>query len=101
MASEEPEKEEKVTIRVDLQCGACGSLYHREERSPRFCSCCGAAYERYCIACRKKVDMYFEEWWPEDDQCVRTYSPAKRCPDCNARLEVQTKTESRDTNYEH
>ncbi|MFH1725497.1 MAG: hypothetical protein ABII00_12880 [Elusimicrobiota bacterium] len=53
----------------------------------RFCACCGAAYERYCILCRRKVGMYFEEWWPEDDECVRTYTSARRCPTCNADLE--------------
>jgi hypothetical protein len=31
--------------------------------------------------------MFFEEWWPEKDECVRTYGPAKRCSRCNAMLE--------------
>jgi len=44
-------------------------------------------FERFCIKCRKKVEMFFEEWWPEDDECLRTYSPAKRCPTCNSGLE--------------
>lgn len=83
-----------ATVRVDLQCGACGALYHRGDNPPRFCPCCGAGYDRYCILCRKKVEMYFEEWWPSEDECVRTYVPAKRCPTCNAGLEVPGKTDS-------
>jgi hypothetical protein len=75
-------------MHVDLQCGACGSLSHRGEPAPRFCTCCGAAYDRYCIKCKKKVDMFFEEWWPGEEECIRTYTPAKRCPQCNAGLEV-------------
>ena len=35
--------------------------------------------------------MFFEEWWPEDAECVRTYSPAKHCPQCKAGLEVEPK----------
>ena len=91
----------KVTLRVDLQCGSCGALTHRGEPPPRFCPCCGAAFERYCMLCHKKVDMYFEEWWPEEEECVRTYTPAKRCPSCNAGLEVSTKEGSQDSNYDH
>ena len=43
--------------------------------------------ERFCLRCQKKADMFFEEWWPEKDECVRTYGPAKRCSRCNAMLE--------------
>ena len=78
----------KVQLRIDMQCGACGALSHRGENPPKFCACCGAAFDRYCIRCHKRIEMYFEEWWPEEDECVRTYSPAKRCPGCNAGLEV-------------
>lgn len=97
------DENKKVSLRVDLQCGSCGSLTHREEgAAPKFCPCCGAAYDRYCIACRKKVAMYFEEWWPEEDECVRTYSPAKRCPQCNAGLDGQLRKEGTEGSaYEH
>jgi hypothetical protein len=78
----------KVQLRIDMQCGACGALTHRGENPLKFCACCGASFDRYCIRCHKRVEMYFEEWWPEEDECVRTYSPAKRCPGCNAGLEV-------------
>ena len=78
----------KVQLRIDMQCGACGALTHRGDNPPKFCSCCGAGFERYCITCHKRVEMFFEEWWPEEEECVRTYSPAKRCPGCNAGLEV-------------
>lgn len=99
-------KKKQILLRLDLQCGSCGALSHRgetndasEEKKPKakpfnpaegmkFCPCCGAGYERYCMRCHKKVDMYFEEYWPEEDECVRTYVPAKRCPSCNAGLEV-------------
>ena len=77
-----------------MQCGACGALTHSGPDAPKFCMCCGAGFDRYCIACRRRVDMFFEEWWPEEDECVRTYSPAKRCPACNAGLEVVSKEES-------
>ena len=82
------QNQKKVRMTVDLHCAACGSLYHRGDSPPKFCPCCGAGYDRYCIKCHKKVDMYFEEYWPDEDECVRTYSPAKRCPRCNAGLEV-------------
>ncbi|MFC1680086.1 hypothetical protein ACFL2T_07765 [Elusimicrobiota bacterium] len=92
----------KVRLSVDLQCGSCGTLYHQGENPPKFCSCCGAAYDRYCIRCQRRVEMYFEEWWPEDDMCVRTYSPAKRCPACNAGLEGSEREELQpDSVYEH
>ena len=79
--------EKKVQIQIDIQCGACGALTHQEEKKPiKFCPSCGAGLERMCLTCHKKVDMYFEEWWPDDDVCVRTYMPAKRCPFCNADL---------------
>ena len=95
-------KKNKVTFKVDLQCGSCGAVVHVEDEPPRFCLCCGAAYERYCIRCQKKVKMYFEEWWPEDDECVRTYTPAKRCPSCSAGLEVQLRDGAgENSTYEH
>ena len=95
-------KSKKISVRVDLQYGSCGSLYHRGEQTPRFCACCGAAYERTCIKCRKRVDMYFEEWWPEEEECVRTYTPAKKCPQCNAGLEIGLRTGVKnDSAYEH
>ncbi|MDE2291038.1 MAG: hypothetical protein KGL53_03050 [Elusimicrobia bacterium] len=102
-------KKKHILLRIDLQCGTCGALSHRaettdasEKKEPRskpynpadgmkFCPCCGAGFERFCMRCRKKVDMYFEEYWPEEDECVRTYVPAKRCPHCNAGLEVENR----------
>jgi hypothetical protein len=93
-------KKERVKLRIDLQCGSCGALYHLSGDAPRFCPCCGAAYDRYCIRCQKRVEMFFEEWWPEDDECIRTYTPAKRCPKCNAGLEVE-KGDKPDQGYEH
>ncbi len=99
-------KKKQILLRIDLQCGSCGALTHRSESTDcapkkeaknkpfnpaegfKFCPCCGAGYERYCMACHKKADMYFEEYWPEEDECVRTYAPAKRCTHCNAGLEV-------------
>ncbi len=92
----------KIILSVDLQCGSCGSLYHRSERTPRFCANCGAAYERSCIKCRSRVDMYFEEYWPTEGECVRTYTPAKRCPQCSARLEAAPRAETKSSSaYEH
>ena len=80
----------KFKLRVDIQCSVCGSLTHASEGPlPRFCLCCGAAMERFCLHCRRKAEMFFEEWWPEDCECVRTYSPARRCPQCNAVLAVE------------
>ena len=84
-------KPAKFRLKIDLQCGSCGALTHQEgEAFPKFCPCCGAALEHYCLNCQKKAEMFFEEWWPEDDECVRTYSPAKRCSRCNAVLEMET-----------
>lgn len=82
-------KQAKFKLKIDIQCGVCGSLIHHPggEVFPKFCPCCGGALERFCLKCHKKADMFFEEWWPEDDECVRTYSPAKRCTHCNAKLE--------------
>jgi hypothetical protein len=78
----------KYQLKVDIQCGACGTLTHlRGEEFPKFCPCCGSGMERYCLHCQKRAEMYFEEWWPEKDECVRTYGPAKRCSRCNAVLE--------------
>ena len=72
MAKKQPVK---FSLRVDIQCGACGSLSHMAEGGfPKFCPCCGAAMERFCLHCQKKAEMFFEEWWPQDDECLRTYS---------------------------
>ncbi|MFH2203783.1 MAG: hypothetical protein ABIJ96_11750 [Elusimicrobiota bacterium] len=93
----------KVLIHIDFQCGACGSLNHRGGSSPRYCACCGASYDRYCRPCKKKADMFFEEWWPGDNECVRTYTPAKHCPYCKAELEIELKEEaaSDGSSYKH
>ncbi len=93
----------KFKLRVDIQCGVCGSLsHHQSETFPKFCPCCGGAMERFCLKCHKKADMYFDEWWPEDDECLRTYSPAKRCPGCNAMLESEGNNQSsRDDRYQN
>jgi hypothetical protein len=92
MAEKEKDRPAKFTLKVDIQCGVCGSLSHQNESGhfPKFCPCCGAGMERYCLKCHKKADMFFEEWWPQDDECYRTYSPAKRCSKCNAVLELET-----------
>ena len=79
----------KFSLKVDIQCGVCGSLVHMGETMPKFCPCCGAGMERYCLHCQKRAEMYFEEWWPQDDECLRTYCPAKRCSRCNAILETE------------
>jgi len=79
----------KIKLKVDLQCGACGALTHRSDPPQTFCPGCGAAFDRFCMKCHKKVEMFFEEYWPEDDECVRTYCPAKRCPKCNSGLEFE------------
>jgi DNA-directed RNA polymerase subunit RPC12/RpoP len=88
----------KARVFVDFQCGECGALNHRGEiplkDTLRFCPACGAAFERYCIRCRRKIDMYFEEWWAGEDECVRTYAPARRCPHCNAGLGVEDRQEA-------
>lgn len=95
-------KKEEVRLRLELQCGTCGALYDAGKEPFRFCPCCGAGYDRYCIRCRKKVAMYYEEWWPEDNECVRTYSPAKRCPSCNAGLDAALRDESdKESSFEH
>ncbi|MFA6030274.1 MAG: hypothetical protein WC969_10505 [Elusimicrobiota bacterium] len=93
--------EKKVRLVEDMQCGACGAIVHRGENPPKYCASCGAGFDRYCIRCHKKVEMFFEEWWADDEECVRTYSPARRCPWCNAGLEVGERQESRDSNYDH
>ena len=86
----------KYKITVDLQCGACAAIMHTHEGQPlpKFCAGCGAGLEKFCLKCQKKVEMFFEEWWPEDDACVRTYSTPRRCTRCNAILE--TGAEDRD-----
>ena len=82
------EEKPKYKITIDLQCGACGAMTHLQgEVFPKFCPCCGAALERFCLTCQKKAEMFFEEWWPEDDECVRTYTTPRRCTRCNAVLE--------------
>ncbi|MBI5624553.1 MAG: hypothetical protein HY924_12310 [Elusimicrobia bacterium] len=86
MGKKEPAK---FTLSIDIQCGVCGSLNHQGEGFPKFCPCCGAALERYCLRCQRKAEMFFEEWWPQEDHCIRTYSPAKRCSRCNAVLEME------------
>ena len=87
----------KFKLKVDLQCGLCGALTHQQgDVLPKFCPCCGGAMERFCLICQKKADMYFEEWWPEEDECLRTYCPAKRCAGCNAMLEDEGSNETRD-----
>jgi len=84
----------KYQLKTDIQCGACGTLTHLQgENFPKFCPCCGSGMERYCLRCQKKAEMFFEEWWPEEDECVRTYSPAKRCSRCNAILEQPPEVE--------
>ena len=96
MASDK-NKPVKFKLRVDIQCGVCGALTHlQHETLPKFCPCCGGAMERFCLKCHKKADMFFDEWWPEDDECLRTYSPAKRCSHCNAVLEIETDEEGRE-----
>ena len=109
MAEGKPNKPLQFKLRIDIQCGICGSLTHLPGDSarlqeaakggksqtsaglplPKFCACCGAAMERFCLHCHKRAEMFFEEWWPDDDECLRTYSPAKRCGGCNAILEPE------------
>ncbi len=97
-------KKTKYKLQVDLQCGGCGALMHLDRDPltgeagkapvfPRFCARCGAGLERYCLRCHKRGAMTYEEWWPEDNECVRTYSPAKRCADCNSVLELESPEE--------
>jgi len=93
-------------VQVDLQCGSCGALIAGSpaweealktgERgpAPRFCPRCAASLERFCLRCHKRVPMFFEEWWPDDRECVRTYSPAKSCPHCRAALEEKREEQS-------
>ena len=84
------EKPVKYKITIDLQCGICGAIMHthKDEPLPKFCAGCGAGLDKFCLSCHKRVEMFFEEWWPEDDECVRTYSTARRCTRCNAMLDV-------------
>ncbi len=84
----------KFALRIDLQCGVCGALIHQGEGFPaeeslshKFCPCCGAALERFCLRCQRKAEMFFEEWWPRDEECLRTYFPARRCSRCNSILD--------------
>ncbi|MFH1619421.1 MAG: hypothetical protein ABIG11_05900 [bacterium] len=55
--------------------------------SPKYCACCGGSLGRFCITCAREVEMFFDEWWPSEAECVRIYYPAKHCPRCNALLE--------------
>ena len=88
----------KFRIKIDFQCASCGALIHQPEGRPmpKFCPRCGSAMERFCLKCHKKAEMYFEEWWPEDDECVRTYGPPKRCSGCGAILESGSETDRED-----
>lgn len=99
----EKNKPAKFATKVDIQCGVCGSLTHQGEGvlPPKFCPCCGAGMERYCLQCRKKAEMFFEEWWPREDECLRTYSPAKRCSSCNAILELDGESRHQDHKYQN
>lgn len=95
-------KPAKFKLRIDIQCGGCGSLTHMQtEAFPKFCPCCGAAMERFCLKCHKKAEMFFEEWWPEEDECLRTYGPAKRCSGCNAVLEMESEGHPHDHGYQN
>ena len=93
-------KQVKFTLKVDIQCGSCGTLTHMGETVPKFCPCCGAGMERYCLRCQKKAEMFFEEWWSQEDECLRTYSPAKRCSRCNAVLEVEGESRFHDHGHD-
>ena len=91
----------KYKINIDLQCGACAAIMHthKDQPLPKFCAGCGAGMQKFCFKCHKKVEMFFEEWWPEDDECQRTYTTPRRCTHCNAVLE--TGAEGRDALGEH
>ena len=97
------EKPAKYKITIDLQCGVCGAIMHthKDQPLPKFCAGCGAGLDKFCLSCHKRVEMFFEEWWPDEDECMRTYTPAKRCPNCNAGLEVAGRPESSDSKYDH
>lgn len=100
MAKEEKQdkdKPAKYKLNIDLQCGACAAIMHTKQGEvlPKFCAGCGAGLEKFCLKCHKKVEMFFEEWWPEDDECLRTYTTPRRCTRCNAVLE--TGGENRET----
>ena len=94
---EQPKTQYK--LQLDLQCGVCAALVAVspafEEgfqagqlgQAPRFCARCAASMERYCLRCQRRAPMFFEEFWPDERQCVRTYSPAKHCPHCKAALQ--------------
>ena len=98
----------KLQLTIFLQCGGCGAIVHGDSAweahfkgeqgpvPPKFCPRCSAAFERYCLKCKKRVPMFFEEWWPGDEECVRTYTPAKKCPHCNAGLDVGRKHGAKD-----
>jgi hypothetical protein len=90
----------KFKLRIDIQCSVCGSLSHYDGGDfPKFCPCCGGAMERFCLGCQKKADMFFEEWWPDDEECIRTYSPAKRCPRCNSILQSEGRSQEDGREY--
>jgi len=89
----------QLKVQVDLQCGCCGALVAvsasfeeafqagQTGEAPKFCPRCASSMDRYCLRCQRRAPMFFEEFWPDDRQCVRTYSPAKHCPYCKATLE--------------
>lgn len=78
----------KVKISLNICCGRCGAVMRFDGPDfPRYCACCGASLGRFCLSCAREVEMFFDEWWPEENECVRTCYPAKRCPHCNAVLE--------------
>lgn len=82
------ETDKKVKLSLNICCGRCGAVMRMCAGVPaKYCSCCGASLGRFCLACAGEVEMFFDEWWPGEDECVRTYYPAKRCPHCNAVLE--------------
>ena len=78
----------QVKLNCDICCGKCGAVMHTDKAGmPKYCACCGTSLGRFCLNCAKEVEMFFDEWWPGENECVRTYYPAKRCPACNAGLE--------------
>ena len=94
----------KYKLTIDIQCGSCGALTHQrqgEAAFPKFCPSCGAGMEKFCLSCHKKAEMYFEEWWPEDDECLRTYCTPRRCSRCNAVLEQEDEHKTGDHGYQN
>lgn len=101
-------KKKGQNLTLYLQCGVCGAIVHGDSgwepylrgddgpKPPKFCPRCSAAFDRYCLSCNKRVAMYFEEWWPEDRDCNRSYSPASFCPNCKADLQGKREEELED-----